>query len=430
MTSRPTGRLLTVVGFLAVFAGGFVYYWIQAGGDIPGVTSSDDYRVSFASPDTKNLLDNADVTMAGVRIGHVEKMDLTEGGARVELALDDNAAPLHRGATARIGVKSLLGSSYVDIKDGNGPVLPSETTLPKSAVKEATDLEDIVASLDPRTRAELSGAIQSLARTTEGTDKDLGRIMEAVGDLGREGYTVMDAIADQSTDLRALTRESAILMQTLDTGRGRIATMVRDANTLTKATAGQRRALEQTMRAMPPLLTNAKAAVGKVRKLSGSLAPIAADLKAAAPGLNDALMELPAVTDDLRGLLPSLDGTLRAAPSTLSRIPTFGSDVRNLIPHADLALRDVNPMLAYLKPYGRDIGAMFANFGASLDVVSENGVRPVRLASIFNDHAIKGVPAPLTLNPLHWTNPYPAAGAAGDPAPFKGKYPRLEREPK
>lgn len=420
---------MIVAGFFGMCAVFFGYFWTSAGGQIPGLTEKQDYQLAFTTKDTVNLVPTGEVRIAGITVGKVVDRIMEQGHARVVIGLDPAAAPLHEGATVRIGMKSLVGSSYVDVIDGNGPEIASGSVLPAKAILPSTDLRDVVQGIEPGTRKALGQTFQSLGAATDGRRQEIQQLMVGLGRLGRQGNTAVDAIAAQSEDLKRLTRQAKVLIEALDTGRGEIATMVRDARQLTDATSGQRQAVEATMRGLPGLLGTVDSAAVDVTDLSGSLAPIAADLKLASRDLNAALVELPATTRDLRGLLPSLDGTLDAAPGTLTRIPAVADDVHALVPQAGALLRDVNPMLAYLEPYGKDIGAMFANFGASFGFKAEDGLNAVRLAPIFNENSVRGYPVPFML-PNHWTNAYPNPGTAADPAPFKGSYPHVEREPR
>lgn len=422
-------RLLMVLGFVLVTVVGFSFMWVQSGGSLPGVTKSS-YRVSFLSPDIKSLENRGDVRIAGVRVGKVVERTSTPQGARVVVDLSPDAAPLHEGAVVRIGVKSVIGLSQVVIEDGKGAPIPSGSTLPAESVAPAVDIDEVVATLDPKTRKALSATLRSLGAATEGGGENISRLMSGMGALGREGHLALDAIAAQSDDLKALTRDAATIMRALDTGRGRIATVVRDTHRLTNATARQRPALEATMRGTPELLAQARSATAGLTTLSRNLSPVAADLNRAAPALNQALLQLPDTSRDLRGLLPSLDSALDSAPATLDRIPAAGADLRALMPETRALLSDVNPMLAYLKPYGTDVGAFFANFGSSFDLVMENGVRAVRLAPIFGQGSLRNIPV-TTLSdndPLTWSNPYPKPRSADEPERFTGKYPRVERE--
>lgn len=421
--------LATVFGFVAVFAVGFLYFWMSVGGSLPRFGASD-YTVLFRSSDVKNLQERADVTSAGIDVGTVESEEVVDGHTIVKLKLDGDLAPLHEGATVRVGVKSLVGASYVDVVDGSGPAISSGAVLPDSAVIAPVDVDEVIATFDPATREALSASLQSLGVATDGTSESVGALMDGLSQLGEGGFTALSAISAQTEDLKALTRETGTLLEALDTGRGQIAQVVRDAQTLTAATAGQSEALSETMRQLPPTLDSARDATGDLSELGDELSPVARNLRRAAPDLNGALLQLPTVTRGLKGILPPLDATLKAAPGTLKRVPTFGNDVQELAPDLRSLLQDVNPMLNYLRPYGTDIGAMFANFGASMDLRAENGVRPVRLAAIFNTGSIRGVPIPIAFDPTHWNNPYPGPGQVGTAKPFEGKYPRLERDTK
>lgn len=431
MKRFPISRLITILSFALFFVGGLIFFWVQTGNYFPGTTIAEErYTVSFHADDVKNLQNGSDVSVAGVVVGHVANAQSVGNGAHLSLNIGKSAAPLHQGATVQITMKSVIGTSKVNIIDGSGPPIPNGGRLPDSTVKKAVDIDEIINTLDPQTRQRLGATVRSLATATGGTQADTSRLLSGLGTLGRQGHNALEAIAAQSNDLQSLAREATTLLNALDTGQGRIADVVRDAGQLTQATAGQRHALEQTMRGMPTLLTNAQTATNKVDELSGALAPVAANLNQSAGALNQALVQLPSVSRDLRGLLPSLNGTLDGAPATLDRIPTFGSDFRSFVPNAREALRDLNPMLNYLRNYGADIGAFAANFGAAMDTPMENGVRPVRLAPVFNTNTVHGNPLQLDGAPLWWKNPYPKPGHVGKPQPFTGEYPRLEREPK
>ncbi|NKQ54233.1 MCE family protein [Amycolatopsis sp. K13G38] len=423
---RRRAPLLTVLGFALACVLGFGWLWSETGAGVPGVPAGG-YRLSFATSDVKNLREVGEVRIAGVTVGHVTKTAVDKGQAKVDLSLDQGV-PLHEGVTVRVGVKALVGSSYVDVVDGHGAPLPSGTTLPAASVKQAVDVDELYDTLDPRTRQSLSQAVRSLGTATEGTGTDVGELMQGAGVLGQQGKTVLDALAAQSDDLKTLSGKATSLLDALDTGRGQIASVVGDAQTLTKATSGEQQAVSDTMRALPGMLDVTRTAGGKLGELSPSLAPIASDLRQAAPFLEQALLQLPQVTGDLRGLLPDLNATLDKAPATLDRVPAFGGTVRALVPGARALLSDLNPMLGYLEPYGRDIGAMFGNFGATMDTVNSDGVRTIRLGTIFSPASVRNFPVKLPLNSLYWTNPYPLPGTVGRPAPFNGQYPHIQHE--
>lgn len=424
----PTLRLVTVVVFIAMAAVLFGYLWTNSGGRIP-VVSQEGYQVTVSFPQTGNLVHDSDVMIAGVKVGKVSDVEIVGEKVRVGLKLKEESVPLHEGATVQVRQKSLIEETFVEITDGDGPEIPSGAQLPPGSGKPLTRLNDILASLDPKTRDSLARGVRSLGASTRGTRESVSDLFGGAGDLGREGKTVLDALNEQSADLKQLAGQTASVLASLNTRQGRIAQMVDDANVLFSATAGGREDIEQVMRKLPRTLDAARGASGPLRTLSNDLGPIARNLRAAAPGLSAALRELPATTRDLRGMLPSLSGVLDRAPATLDRVPGVARDLSAFVPTLREDLADINPMLSYLKPYGPDIAAMLTNWASAFGTGDANG-KWLRLFVVVNEQSAIGSPVNGNIGPLNKENPYPKPGTSGDPRPWQPgeQYPRVERD--
>jgi phospholipid/cholesterol/gamma-HCH transport system substrate-binding protein len=421
-------RAVLAIAFVVLLGGLVVAYLFSSTQvSVPLLKQSRTYQVSVVIPDVDNLVAAGKVEIAGVVAGEVRSLDPRPDGVLVTFGLDKVAAPLHEGARVRMGERSLVGETYLDVTDGTGPPLPSKATLPTSAVQPSVQLHDVLASLDAGTRQQLSQMLRSLGGGTEGTKSDVNALMTGFGSLGREGHTAADAIASQSKDLDALVRETSVLMDSLDTGQGQIADLVTQADRITKSTGGQRPAIEASVRELPGVLDSADKATTELTDLSGSLAPVASKLNEASPDLSAALEHLPGTSKDLRGLVSPLDDTLKRAPDTLRVVPEFGEDTRGLIPPTRRILQEANPMLSYLKPYGPDVAGFISNFDAALGYRAEDGVSYLPLMVLGNEQEVEP-PADLSVNT--YANPYPVAGKGGLPGPFNSKYPRIERESK
>lgn len=427
---RRTRGLTTVVTFSLACLVGFAYIWAHAGGTIPGISGPEKYRYTFRSQDVKNLISNGEVRIAGVKVGRIESAEPVDGSALVTFT---TKAQLHQGATVRIGLKNLVGSAFLAVVDGNGARMPSGTALSAKSVIPAVNVDELYQALDPQTRASLTASVRSLARGTHGRGQDLDALMTGLGDIGDQGGTALSALAAQTRDLESLTVQASTLLDTLDVGRGQIADLVKDANTLTSATAQKKGAVEKVVAGLPGLVKVLNPAAQKLNTLGRTLTPVAADLRASAPDLNTALLQLPSVSGDLNGLVPDLDATLDEAPATLKRVAGFDSALRGLVPNATTTLKDADPMLSYLAPYGLDLGALFDSFGSSFDTHAEDGTMPIRLTATAEGLAtIRNLP--VNLQPLlgklggpNWLNPYPKPLKADKPSPFSGGYPDVER---
>lgn len=425
--SGALGRTVVLAVFFTVCAVVLGILYSGTGQPLPVITGKK-YLATVDFKDVDNLVKAAQVQTAGIRVGEVRQITRVDPETlRVTMALDKDVAPLHEGATVRLGARSLVGESYLDLTDGKGRVLPDGTHLPATAAVPSVQLNDVLASLDAGTRGRLRALLRSLGASTSGTGDDVSALLTGMGDLGRSGHTALDAIAAQSQDLTTLARETSSVLQALDTGQGEIADLVSSADEVTRATAGQRAAVEQSLRLAPSVLDQAATASDSLTQLSQALAPVATNLRAAAPNLTTALDELPATTDDLHGMLSPLSGVLSKAPATLKRVPTTGRDVRALLPTASSVLDDVNPMLAYVRPYGPDLAAYFANFNAVLNYRDEKGAYYLRLTPLVNTHSPQ-LPNKMPGLLGNYTNAYPAPGAGANPGPFTGTYPHVERD--
>jgi phospholipid/cholesterol/gamma-HCH transport system substrate-binding protein len=403
------GKIAVLAVFLILSLIYLGYLFGKAGVDTPFV-GADPYTVSFETKDIDNGIPPGDVKMAGVTVGAIEQVHPGNGMARVVLQLDPKATPLHQGAIVRVGAKSIAGETYLDIKDGKGKALESGSQLPNAAVERGAQLADVIGSFDPKTRESLRGLMRTAGAGTAGSRQDVSAAMTGLGNIGREGYTAVDAISAQSKDLTTLARQTTDVLGALNTGQGQIATLVDKANELTSATGGQQHNLADSIRKLPGTLSSTQTATGKLGELSSALGPVASDLRSSAPYLNTALHQLPATTSDLRGLLPDLNGTLKESPATLDRVPRLAQEAGDLVPQARQMMTQLNPMLSYLSPYGPELGSFFANFGSIFNYVDEKGTHFFRLQpDLGNESVVKGVPLKLP-GVLTSRNPYPAPG--------------------
>lgn len=421
----PAIRLTVLIVFVAICAVIFGYLWDNSGGKLPFARSA--YQASVSFPRVANLVPDADVMVAGVKVGEVLDVRPEDGRARVTMQLEQQY-PVHEGVTVQVRNKTLVEETFLEISDGSGAPLPSGSTLPDAAGIPPVQLNDVLTSLDEPTRHALASTVRSLGGATQDSKESISQALSGLGDLGREGQGALAALADQGEDLQQLSGKTATLLAALDTSQGQIAQLVGDADTLTRTTADSAEQVKAVLRQLPSVMDTANSATGDLNRLSGALAPVAENLKTAAPDLSAALRELPQTASDLRGLLPSLNAVLDTAPKTLAKIPVVANDAQQLIPTVDVALADVNPMLAYLQPYGPDIAATFTNMAQSMSRGDTNG-RWLRTFPPVNEQSLRGNPLDLNSIPaLDKYNPYPAPGESANPGPFEGQYPRVERD--
>lgn len=417
-----------MIAWLVTFAlgCGALFMWLLSESEAKIPFMGDDYHFSFVTDQTLNLVSGSDVRMAGVRAGRVDSIEnVGRSGARIDVSLDSEAAPLREGAQVRVGERSLIGEGTVVINQGAGRELSSGTRLPATALQPSVQVDDVLRDLDPEARAALHGVVNDLGDATAGSKGDVSNTLAGLGNLGREGHTAIDAIAAQSGDLQELTQQTSVALTALNSGEDNLGRLVSGANRITHATSNQSDELEQSVRQLPGVVGSAQTAFGKLSGLSNSLAPVAGNLKTASPDLNTALEQLPQTSSDIRGLVPNLDTTLDRAPDTLTRVPEVSGDLSAIVPGLRTTMSNLNPILGYVEPYGHDVAAFITNFSAIMGHTDKNGVNYLNLQPFVNEQAPTGVPATLpTL--LTGKNPYPLPGSMNDVGsgrPFERLYP-------
>jgi phospholipid/cholesterol/gamma-HCH transport system substrate-binding protein len=423
----PKLRTAAVASFTALAATLFGVMWVNMGGEIPFITGG--YRVAATFDTVQNLAYDADIREAGVPIGKVRDIRRVEGGVDVIMEIRGAAHPLHEGAVVRLRPKTLVEETYIELIDGDGPEIPDGGHLAPDAEQTSVQLDDVLNALDEGTRADAQVLVRSLGDITGGTEAELAQLLGGLGQLGREGHTVLDVLAAQGDDLQGLVAETTQLLDVLDTGEGQIGRLVTAAEALSSATAGAGADLESSISLLPGVVASAQDATGPLGELTSSLAPIARDLRTASVDLSAALVDLRPVTADLRALVPDLDGALVAAPATIDAVPPVVGLLQDLVPDVEVALADLNPMLGYLEPYGPDVAAFFTNFGQALGMSDANG-HYLRAFIILDEQSVKFWPFSTNqIGLLDHSNAYPAPGQSAQPGPFRGEYERVEEAP-
>lgn len=389
----------------------------------PTIRLDDPYELRALVRDTQGLAVRSDVLVRGVRVGRVAGLDVRGARTAVRLVLDGEPVAVRRGATVRVGNKTLLGEAYVDLAPGPRAAspLPSGTTLPASAVRESVEVDEALGALGPRAREDLSTTLRTVGEgaadtaTAQRVSTTIGELRRTVGELHVLGRTLRGQEADIARGVtagRAVVRELAVR----DTA---VRTLVTGAERTLRALGGRDAALRATATELPDLLMSADRTLRTARPLLTEARPLVADLRSAAPALTGALDALPGAAADLRRVLD------RAAPLRAAALPVL-RDAAPVIAAARPAARGLDPALRnlvtavrYLEPRKQTVAAWFANT-ADLGLNGDAKGSWARFF-IFADPATAfGLPSTLQ------RNPYTEPGDAAANRPYApGSYPRL-----
>ncbi len=323
------------IGVAAVLVGGAGFAIVS-----PRTLGARYHEIQITFPTADGLVSGSDVLEAGSKIGTIGDIEPTQdNSALVTVQIADGHWPLHKGTTADIRPKSLLGEKYVDVHDGaaTNSALDTSVVLHESQKAVPVELDQFINSLDEPTRnaarvllndlgAGVAGRGQSLNQaiaagkadlqnlavfgtTLNNRDADLDRIL-----VGLDGVLGKITTNDQLVQMSQLISNGQTTLNAIETQQAAFSRGFVDAQTalgeLNTAIDGAVPSLRTTLGVAPQLL-NLTGEEGKLLAFLGG----AANNSAVLNSLNSGLVHGPTTTG---GALESEGGG--AASQSIFRI--------------------------------------------------------------------------------------------------------------
>jgi phospholipid/cholesterol/gamma-HCH transport system substrate-binding protein len=301
------------------------------------------------------------VTVAGVEVGEIGKVELVNGRARVTMVLEpDKLGPVYSNARLLLRPKTGLNDMSIDLDPGtpqagrpdggelhDGDVLPVWNSLPN------VNPDEVLAALDADTRRYLKIVAGAGGAGVGDRGVDLRKVLEASQPALADTRRVTSALADRRHKVARLIHNLRLLSAATADSDDQLVRLV-DAGAVVFDTIGRRDAeLATSVERLPGALSATRGALSESRALAGELRPAADALRPAVRDLGPALV-------DVRPLLR--DAT-----------PILRDDLRPLVRDAAPLVRDLRPSLERLNPATADL----VRAGDVLNhVVNELGYNP------------------------------------------------------
>ncbi|MEN4446601.1 MlaD family protein [Mycobacterium sp. SMC-18] len=210
--------------------------------NIAGPTSS--YSAIFS--DVSGLAEGDDVRVAGVRVGRVDKIELTpDNKAKVDFQVRSNQT-LYASTLASVTYQNIIGQRYLGLSQGDGErrKMPAGAQIPEQRTNPSFDIsymlngfEPLFTELDPQQVDNLTNAIieafqgnqgslltlttqaSSLTQTLAGPDA-------ALGDLIANLDKLMATLATQSKNLETMLHQTSVSLSSLNSRRDELVASV------------------------------------------------------------------------------------------------------------------------------------------------------------------------------------------------------------
>jgi len=371
----PTfGRLLVMVLFALSCFGLLLFLWVSFGGTSPLKPKGYRFQVDF--PEGAQLGTQADVRVAGVKIGRVQdKQRSPDGNAvRATLELDPKYAPIPQDARATLRFKTLVGETYVELTTGkkNGPMLPEGGLLDDDNVQESVELDEILNTFDPYTRRAYRTWQRSLAEAVEGRGPDLNDALGNLPGFVESGGDLFEVLDEQKGALKGLVRNTGVVFGALTEREDQLRRLVGNTDTVFTAIAREREAFAQTWNVFPTFLDESRQTFRRLEDFSRDTRPLVRDLRPAFDDLGPTLRSVGDFAPDLKRLFVNLDPVLVESRRSLPASREVFDELRPLLGELGPWLSELNPILDWIGHHQHTLTDLFANLGVATSATTKS----------------------------------------------------------
>ena len=163
---------------------------------------ADDYHAIFA--DASNLVAGDEVRVAGIRVGTVGELSITDDQPGPGHLLAQRTVAMTTGTHAAVKYKNLVGDRYLELTAGDGPALAPDGTIPVGQTAPALDLDalfngfkPLLAALSPEQVNSVSGELVTVLQGEGGTiDELLAALASVTSTLADRDQVIGDLVTN------------------------------------------------------------------------------------------------------------------------------------------------------------------------------------------------------------------------------------------
>jgi phospholipid/cholesterol/gamma-HCH transport system substrate-binding protein len=307
--------------------------------------------------------------------------------------------------------------------------VPDGGRLAAGQVAATVELDEILRTFDPETRAQFSIWLDQQGQAVRGQAEAINDALGNLTPFAEETGDVLEVLDVQSEATRAFIRDTGEVFGALTERQGQLRELIRNSNRTWEAIASRDEALADTFRVFPTFLREGRTTTERTTRFARDTDPLIDQLRPAAREISPTLIELDRLAPDLKGLFADLDPLVRVSRRGLPATEQVLDNTRPVLGRLDPFLRQLTPIVDYLGLYRREIAAFFANDSAATqftDLGFEDAtasVHVLRTSNPLHPEIMAGYPNRLSNNR---SNPYTAPGAydrlgSGQPLPVFGR---------
>jgi phospholipid/cholesterol/gamma-HCH transport system substrate-binding protein len=347
------------------------------------------YTVTASFENAAQLVTGNQVTVAGVPVGSVKQISLSDDGqALVKLEISDSAyTPLPDGTHATIRSQSLSGiaNRYVDLAlptHPDGKTISSGGDITQADTTSEVDLDQLFNTLDKPTVSHLQEVIRGFARSYDGVGAKANRGFYYLNPFLSTSRRVFAELNSDQANLQGLVVDAAGLTSTLDQKSPEISSLVANLDGMLGTIGSEQSSLASAVGQLPDFMrqfnttaVNLRAALDDVQPLINATRPVARKLHPFTKRLrgfaHDAVptvknlnqvINRPGQANDLIELTAAQDPLAQIGVGPVER---NGASRPGALPASADSLRNSLDQVSTLRAYSPELTGWFDDFGHS-----------------------------------------------------------------
>jgi virulence factor Mce-like protein len=183
-------------------------------------------KAQVSSADT--LAPGGDVDVAGVKVGAIQKIEKSNTGALVTMAVDPAKVAVYRDTRVVIRPHGVFGPKFAEVNPGTvqAGAFQSGDAIQIDHTAVSVDFEQVLDELDPNTRMGLQTALYELGKGSEGRGEDWGVVIDSLKTITTHLTPALQVVDSRQVELSRFLDNNAIVVETY--GNAPIDSLVRE----------------------------------------------------------------------------------------------------------------------------------------------------------------------------------------------------------
>jgi phospholipid/cholesterol/gamma-HCH transport system substrate-binding protein len=334
------------------------------------------------------------VTIAGVNVGEISKVELREGRALVQMKLKNKyGRRVRKDASLLLRPKTGLEDMVIEMTPGTGAAekAPEGWTIPVDNTLPTVNLEDILASLDRDTRDYLQLLVAGAGQGLKGAGDDLAATFKRFEPGAQYARRMTAKLIERRGSIRRSIHNLRLLVEAVGEKDDQLAQLIDSSNRVFQSFAAQDANIRDALQQLPPTLRVTNRGLRKAERLANVLGPALEDLRPTARTLGPTLRRMrpflttstPIIRDQLRPFARDVLPTVRSLRGAARGLAEVTPDLRDTLRVLNYLFNE----LAYNAPGDADEGYLFwatwANHLGNLVFFTQDAHGPIRRGSIL-----------------------------------------------